>query len=123
MPWNGHVKTPILTWRKEANSLRVGLQNFRGKIFARACWASLNLTRGPGCWAGRTHRFFGSSHQSLMEDSLEMILALLRQLEATVLGLKQLRGYVGQGVAQEMVEELIEEGENKLAELKRRLIQ
>jgi hypothetical protein len=59
----------------------------------------------------------------LMDDSLEMILALLRQLEATVLGLKQLRGYVGQGVGQQMVEELIEEGENKLAELKRRLIQ
>jgi hypothetical protein len=58
-----------------------------------------------------------------MDDSLEMILALLRQLEATVLGLKQLRGYVGQGVAQEMVEELIEEGENKLTELKRKLIQ
>jgi hypothetical protein len=38
----------------------------------------------------------------------EMILALLRQLEATVFGLKQLRGYVGQGVAQEMVQELIE---------------
>jgi hypothetical protein len=69
------------------------------------------------------NHFFGGSHQSLMEDSLEMILALLRQLEATVLGLKQVRGYVGQGVAQEMVEELIEEGENKLTELKRKLIQ
>jgi hypothetical protein len=58
-----------------------------------------------------------------MDDSLEMILALLRQLETTVLGLKQLRGYVGQGVGQEMLEELIEEGENKLTELKRKLIQ
>jgi hypothetical protein len=54
------------------------------------------------------NRFFGSSQQSLMEDSLEMTLALLRQLEATVLGLKQLRGYVGQGVGQLMVEELVE---------------
>jgi len=38
-----------------------------------------------------------------MDNSLEMILALLRQLEATVLGLKQLRGYVGQGDGHEMV--------------------
>jgi hypothetical protein len=43
-----------------------------------------------------------------MDDSLDAILALLRRLEATVLGLKQLRGYVGQGVGQLMVEELVE---------------
>jgi hypothetical protein len=59
----------------------------------------------------------------MTDDSLDMILALLKQLEFTLLGLKQLRGYVGQGVGQQMVEELIEERENKLAELKRRLIQ
>jgi hypothetical protein len=59
----------------------------------------------------------------MTDESLDMILALMKQLESTLLGLKQLRGYVGQGVGQQMVEELIEEGENKLAELKRRLIQ
>jgi len=59
----------------------------------------------------------------MTDDSLDIILALMKQLESTLLGLKQLRGYVGQGVGQQMVEELIEEGENKLAELKRRLIQ
>ena len=43
-------------------------------------------------------------------------------MEATVLGLKQLRGYVGNGIGQEMLEVLIEEGEAKLAEIKRRVI-
>jgi hypothetical protein len=57
------------------------------------------------------------------DDSLETILALLKQLESTVLGLKQLRGYVGQGVAQHMLDELIEEGESKLVEMKRKLLQ
>jgi hypothetical protein len=56
-------------------------------------------------------------------NSLETILALIKQMEATLLGLKQLRGYVGSGAGQEMVELLIEEGEAKLAEIKRKLIQ
>jgi hypothetical protein len=41
---------------------------------------------------------------SITEDCLEIILALLRQLEATLLGLKQLRGCIGQGVGQQMLE-------------------
>ena len=57
------------------------------------------------------------------DDSLEILLALLRQLESTVLSLKQLRGYLGRGVGQRMVEELIVEGEYKITELKRKLIQ
>ena len=44
-------------------------------------------------------------------------------LEATLLGLKQLRGDVGQGVGKDVLAELIEEGEAKLAEVKRKLIQ
>jgi hypothetical protein len=59
----------------------------------------------------------------MTDDSLEMILALLKQLEATLLGLKQLRGYVGQGAGKDMLEELIAEGEDKLAQMKRKLIQ
>ena len=59
----------------------------------------------------------------MTDDSLEIILALIRQLEATLLGLKQLRGYVSQGIGKDMLEELIEEGEEKLAEVKRKLIQ
>jgi len=57
------------------------------------------------------------------DDSLEMILALIKQLESTMLGLRQLRGLIAKGIAQHMVDELIEEGETKLSELKQRLIQ
>jgi len=57
------------------------------------------------------------------DDSLEMILALIKQLESLLLGLRQLRGLVAHGVAQYMVDELIQEGETNLTELKRRLIQ
>jgi hypothetical protein len=56
-------------------------------------------------------------------NSLDTILALIKQMEATLLGLKQLRSYVRGGAGQEMVESLIEEAEAKLAEVKRKLIQ
>ena len=56
-------------------------------------------------------------------NSLDTILALIKQMQATLLGLKQLRSYVGSGAGQEMVELLIEEGEAKLAEIKRKLTQ
>ena len=55
-------------------------------------------------------------------ESLETILSLLKQMESTLLGLKQLRGYVG-GVGQQMLEVLIEDAEQKLLEVKRRIIQ
>lgn len=45
--------------------------------------------------------------------SLDTILALSKQLEATLLGLHQLHDYVGKGVAAHMLEVLIEEGEGK----------
>jgi hypothetical protein len=60
---------------------------------------------------------------SMTDDTLEIIFALIKQLESTMLGLRQLRELVGKGVAQHMVDELIQEGEIKLTELKRRLIQ
>ena len=60
---------------------------------------------------------------SMTDDARGIILALIGQLETTVLGLKQLRGYIGPGAGRELIEELIEEGEHKLAELKRKLIQ
>jgi len=56
-------------------------------------------------------------------NSLETILALLKQMEATLLGLKQLRAYVSKGVGQQMLEALIEEGDAKLAEIIRKVIQ
>jgi hypothetical protein len=56
-------------------------------------------------------------------DSLETIFALIKQMESTLLGLKQLRHYVGKGIGSEMLEVLIEEGDATLVEIKRKLIQ
>lgn len=56
-------------------------------------------------------------------DTVDTILGLIKQLEATVLGLQQLRSYAGSGVTEEMLEDLIEEGEAKIAEVKRKLMQ
>ena len=56
-------------------------------------------------------------------ESLDAILALIKQMESTLLGLKQLRLYVGKGVGQQMLELLIEDAEAKIAEVKRRIIQ
>jgi hypothetical protein len=56
-------------------------------------------------------------------NSLETILALIKQMEDTLLGLKELRIYVGKGAALKMVELLIEEGEVNLREIRRRLNQ
>ena len=66
-----------------------------------------------------------SSVPILMVDhnSLDTILALIKQLESTRLGLKQLRGYVGSDLGEQMLQLLIEEGDTSLAEIKRKLIQ
>jgi len=56
-------------------------------------------------------------------DTVDTILGLIKQLEATVLGLRQLRCYTGDGVGQEMLDGLIQEGEAKIAEVKRKLMQ
>lgn len=55
-------------------------------------------------------------------NSLDKILALMKQMEATLLGLKQLRGYVGDGIGAQMLEVLIEEVETSLATATRKLI-
>jgi hypothetical protein len=56
-------------------------------------------------------------------DQLDMVLACLKQMEATVLGMKQLRGFIGKGSGQEMLDALIVEAEEKIAEMKRRIMQ
>ena len=56
------------------------------------------------------------------EVSFETILALIKQMEATLLGLQQLREYVGSGVGREMLELLIEEAESNIADIKRNVI-
>ena len=57
-----------------------------------------------------------------MADTLDVALAMLRQMRATLNGLEQLRDYVGQGVGRQMLEELIEEIEKDLAEFRRTLM-
>jgi hypothetical protein len=64
-----------------------------------------------------------SGHFLMDDNSLDTILALIKQLEATLLRLKQVRGLVGEGVAGDMLELLIEESETKLAEIRRKVIQ
>jgi len=46
----------------------------------------------------------------------------LKQMEATVLGLKQLRSFIGKGSGQEMLDALIVEAEQTTAEIKRRVL-
>jgi hypothetical protein len=57
------------------------------------------------------------------DNSLETILVLIQQLEAALLGLKQMRASVVQGVEQEMLESAIVDNETRLAEIKRKVIQ
>jgi hypothetical protein len=57
------------------------------------------------------------------DNSLETVLALINQLEAALLGLKQMRAFVVQGVEQQRLESVIEKSETKLAEIKRKVIQ
>lgn len=56
-------------------------------------------------------------------DKLDVILALIRQLESALLGLRQVRGYVAKGAGLDTLEILISELEVNLAQLKRRLTQ
>lgn len=56
-------------------------------------------------------------------DTVNVILGLIKQLEATVLGLQQLRSYIGNGIEAEILESLMTEGETKIAEVKRKLMQ
>lgn len=57
------------------------------------------------------------------DSSLDTILALIRQLEAALLGLTQMRAFVGQGVELEMLESTIKQNETKLAAIRRKVIQ
>ncbi len=57
------------------------------------------------------------------DKSLEIVLALINQLEAELLGLKQMRAFAVEGVERQMLESVIENSETKLAEIKREVIQ
>jgi hypothetical protein len=57
------------------------------------------------------------------DSRLEVIMACLRQMENTVLRLKQLRQVVRKGLETEMLDSMIEEAELHIAEVKRKVIQ
>jgi len=56
-------------------------------------------------------------------NALETLLECLKHMEATLLGMQQVRYYVGNGLGKEMLESLIEEAEVQIADIKRRVIQ
>jgi len=56
-------------------------------------------------------------------NALETLSECLKRMEATLLGMKQMRRYVGNGLGKEMLELLIEEAEAQIADIKRRVIQ
>ena len=57
------------------------------------------------------------------DKALETVLALINQLEAALLGLKQMRAFVVEGVEQQTLESVIENSETRLADIKRTVIQ
>jgi hypothetical protein len=54
--------------------------------------------------------------------SLEIVMASLRVMESTLLGMKQLLPYVGTEIATEMLDSLIHETESQIVEIKQRVI-
>jgi hypothetical protein len=56
-------------------------------------------------------------------NDYETVLECLKQMEANLMGMKQMRLYVGQGLGRQMLESLIEEAETQIADIKRRVIQ
>lgn len=56
-------------------------------------------------------------------DNLDAVLALIRQLESALLGLRKVRWYVPKGAGLDTLDKLIDEIENNLAVVKRRVVQ
>ena len=55
-------------------------------------------------------------------DALEIVLASLKLMESTLLGMRQVRQYVGNGPATEILDSLIDEAEVKIGEIKRKVV-
>jgi hypothetical protein len=56
-------------------------------------------------------------------DAFETVLDCLKRMETTLMGMKELRVYAGKGIVRKMLDELIEEAETQIAEVKRKVIQ
>jgi hypothetical protein len=59
----------------------------------------------------------------VIDDALETVLALINQPEAALLGLKQMRAFVVEGVEQQTMASVIENSETRLTDTKRKVIQ
>lgn len=55
------------------------------------------------------------------EQALDNVLDLIKQMEATLLEMQQLRRYT-RGIGRAMLEVIIDEAEHKLAEVKQRIV-
>ena len=56
-------------------------------------------------------------------DTFEVLLDCIKRMESVLLGMKQMRGYVGESLGKQMLESLIEEAEKQIADIKRKVIQ
>jgi len=63
------------------------------------------------------------SPKKLTFDAFDTLLDCLKRMEAGLIGMKQMRGYVTSELGREMLESLIEEAETQIAEVKRKVIQ
>ena len=64
-----------------------------------------------------------SDGETIISDRLDTMFVLIKQMEATMRGLKRLRRYLSDDVGIEMLERLIRDTETTLEPAKRKLIQ
>jgi len=55
-------------------------------------------------------------------DAFETVLECVKRMEAILMGMKQMREYVGKGLGKEMLESLVKEADSQIAEIKRRMV-
>jgi ABC-type proline/glycine betaine transport system permease subunit len=56
-------------------------------------------------------------------NAFETVMECLKRMETVLIGMKQVRAYVGEGLGRQMLESLIEEAEKQIAEVKLKVIQ
>ena len=56
-------------------------------------------------------------------DAFKTVLACLKRMEPSLMGMKQMRGYVGKGLGKEMLNSLIEEAESQITKIKQGVVQ
>ena len=56
-------------------------------------------------------------------NALETVFDCLKRMEGTLMGMKEMRVYVGKGRVRKILDTLIEEAESQIAEINRKIIQ